>query len=118
MLFSGIVVGLMGGKSDWKIVVVKDSRCFGLCGCCSSPSFGGWVLKLFMTSKGAARYSLPPVLGLFILLCTSLHKLYFSTLKCSVGPLGVKASRQFVLPFSLRLKSSRCVTPSGPAMDV
>jgi hypothetical protein len=45
---SGVVCGEIGGKSDWKIVVVRDSRCLGTF-FAESFSEGGEV-KLFMTS--------------------------------------------------------------------
>jgi len=47
--------GEMGAKRDWKIVVVSDSRCFGIGFVESSAGVvvegsGVGVLKLFMTS--------------------------------------------------------------------
>lgn len=115
----GIAVGFMGGNIDWKIVVVRLSRCLGIFFLLAVSSLSAFCeLKLFMTSSGEERYSFPPLLGLFMLLWISLHKLYFSTLKHSVGPRGVTANRSCTLPFSLRLKSMRCETPSGPAMEV
>jgi hypothetical protein len=75
-------------------------------------------LKLFMTSSGAVRCSLPPLFGRFMFCRISLHKLYCSTRKWNVGPRGVNARRMFVFPVLLRLNSMRCVTPNGPAMVV
>ena len=43
---SGVVCGLIGGKSDWKAVVVRDSRCFGTFE--FAPELG--LLKLFITN--------------------------------------------------------------------
>lgn len=74
----------------------------------------GWIVL----TNGEVRYSAPPLLGLFILFMMSLHNEYLSTLKCSVGPLGVMARRMLVLPDSERENSIRCVMPSGPAMVV
>ena len=67
-------------------------------------------------TNGGVIYSLPPPFGCLWALRTSLHKEYFSTRKCRVGPLGVVAMRKFVLPDSDLEKSRRCVTPSGPVM--
>jgi len=67
--FKGVVVGLIGGKSDWKIVVVKLSRCLGMFFLSLVSSVSPWAeLKLFMTSRGDERYSVPPLLGRFMLL--------------------------------------------------
>lgn len=59
MEFKELCWGLMGAKSDWKIVVVRDSSCLGM-GFVdfSSPSLDAGVesdcawRKLFMTSCG------------------------------------------------------------------
>ena len=55
MVGRGVVCGLRAGKSDWKIVVTRDSRCFGTGGTVSSVAVGMLVLevKLFMTRSGA-----------------------------------------------------------------
>lgn len=45
-----MVCGEIGGKSDWKMVVVRDSRCLGILFFDSSSEAG--ELKLFMTSCG------------------------------------------------------------------
>lgn len=137
MLPNGVVCGDIGGKRDWKTDVVRFSRCLGTLepGCAEAG-----VTKLFMTSlmdeyqlqcsschacvlskltRGATRCSFPPpALGCFMDLAMSLHNEYFSTLKCSVGPLGVIASRKLVFPESDLEKSKRCETPSGPAIVV
>lgn len=75
-------------------------------------------MKLFMTSRGAFRYKALSLRGCRCDLSTSLQRLYFSTLKWRVGPLGVMASRMFVFPVADREKSMRCVTPSGPVIVV
>jgi hypothetical protein len=75
-------------------------------------------VKLFMTSKGGVVYSLVPLRGCFCALATSLHNEYFSIWKFSVGPRGVSAMRRFVRFDLEREKSRRCVTPSGPAIEV
>lgn len=113
---SGVVCGDIGGNKDWKIVVVSDSRCFGTADI--SPSAGVGERKLFMTNNGGERYSLPPLLGCFMALSTSLQREYFSTRKCNVGPRGVMANRRFVLPVAEREKRRRCETPRGPAIVV
>jgi len=48
MEVSGVVCGEIGGKRDWKIVVVRDSRCLGILFATSVSEAG--VVKLFMTS--------------------------------------------------------------------
>lgn len=113
---SGVVCGDIGGNKDWNIVVVSDSRCLGTAGASLSAVRGD--IKLFMTSNGGDRYSLPPVLGCFMAFSTSLHREYFSTRKCRVGPRGVMAIRRFVFPVVDREKRRRCETPSGPAIVV
>lgn len=55
MEVSGVVCGEMGGKRDWKTVVIRDSRCLGI------AAFEGSavaVVKLFMTRRGAVRNSI------------------------------------------------------------
>ena len=100
----GVDWGDIGGNRDWKMVVVRDSRCFGTAG--RVPSAAG-EMKLFMTSKGAVRYSLPPPCGCFCAFRTSLESAYCSTRKWSVGPRGVSARRRFVFPVVEREKSRR-----------
>lgn len=48
MEVSGVVCGEIGGKRDWKIVVVRDSRCLGILFADSVSEAGD--VKLFMTS--------------------------------------------------------------------
>lgn len=43
-----MVCGEIGGKRDWKIVVVRDSRCLGILFSDSASEAGD--VKLFMTS--------------------------------------------------------------------
>ena len=118
----GVDCGEIGGNSDWKIVVVRDSRCFGMAGFealeFSFSVVGVGVVKLFMTRSGAVRYDFLPPLGCFIALRTSLQREYFSTRKCSVGPRGVRARRRLVLPVEEREKRRRWETPRGPAIVV
>ncbi len=106
----------MGGKRDWKIVVVRVSRCFGKAA--SEPFGEGGEMKLFMTRRGGVRYSWRLLLGYFWALCTSLAREYLSTRKCRVGPRGVRAKRRFVLPVFDLEKRRRWDTPRGPAMVV
>ena len=120
MELRGVVWGEMGGKRDWNIVVVRDSRCFGTAGLefLELSEVEAGEVKLFMTRRGGERYSFPLPLGCFCAFCTSLHNEYFSTRKCRVGPRGVSASRRLVLPEVEREKSRRCDTPRGPAIVV
>lgn len=76
------------------------------------------MLKLFITSRGGEVYSFWALRGCFCALATSLHNEYFSIWKCNVGPRGVSAMRRFVRLDFEREKSRRCVTPSGPAIEV
>ena len=108
--------GDIGGKRDWKIVVARDSRCFGTVD--SAPSVEGEERKLFMTRRGGLRYCLPPPWAYFCAFLTSLLSEYFSTRKFSVGPRGVSARRRFVLPVDERENRRRCETPKGPAIAV
>ena len=117
---SGVACGEIGGKSDWKTEVRRDSRCLGTAGGEDEEEVEGGgaagVVKLFMTRRGAVRYSLPAPRGRFMLFLMSLQRLYRSTRKWSVGPRGVRASRRLVLPELERENRRRCDTPSGPAM--
>ena len=113
----GVECGTIGGKSDWKTVVVRFSRCFGTAGG-GWPSWGVGEMKLFMTRRGGLRYSFPPPLACFCALWTSLQSEYFSTRKWRVGPRGVRARRRLVLALEDREKRRRCDTPRGPAMVV
>jgi len=47
---SGVACGEMGGKRDWKIDVVKDSRCLGMLLVDSEEEAERVDVKLFMTS--------------------------------------------------------------------
>ena len=102
----GVVCGEMGGKRDWKIVVVRDSRCLGTVGE-EEPSEGGGEVKLFMTRRGGERYSFPPALGCFCARWMSLQREYCSMRKWRVGPRGVMARRRLVLPVVEREKRRR-----------
>lgn len=103
---------------DWKIVVVRDSSCLRTGSGVAVFSAVRTIVKLFITRRGGDMYSLPPPRGCFCALATSLHSEYFSIWKCRVGPRGVSAMRRFVRFDLEREKRRRCVTPSGPAIEV
>lgn len=52
---SGVRCGEMGGKSDWKVDVVRDSRCLGMKFLVWFWGLVGGVVKLFMTSCFSRR---------------------------------------------------------------
>lgn len=75
---SGVVCGEIGGKRDWKTVVMRDSRCLGICCLLESPFVTAEeveLVKLFMTRSGGLMYGwFPPVFGCFIACMMSLHR--------------------------------------------